>query len=170
MRPDSNWAVNMLEPVINIPQENIFFKNVNAVATGPNQVLISLTDLYLYVPTCASSEYISDLTYYLSLEEFAIQTKALPSSGQYKDTFTIPWSTQTVCNAIQTSAVGSQTVCPPSKFFNIYNTNAANNLISLDVKSNNLESLQVTYSKIYPENSYEIVIQQRCSKQLSKIL
>ena len=154
MLPDTNWYVNMFESCINIPPQNIYSTSIPAVPSGPNQFAVSIQSFNFYLPVCASPEYISNQKFYMSLEEYRIN--GLPvgvTSGQVSFTQTLPWSTQTIATVLQTSAIGQQTVCPPNKFYNIWN-GGANDLIMPDINTNNMESIQIVYSKTYPETNF----------------
>ncbi len=151
--PFTNWAVNALESIINIPPANIFSGVKPAVPTAANQFALEVMDLQFFIPICGSPAYIDNTTFYLSLEEYQMQAEKVTSGNTNAITFTIPWSTQTTCMAIQTQSIGYQTLVPPSKFMNICNN--ANYLFSiLDVNSNDLQSLQLQYSKTYPQTNY----------------
>jgi hypothetical protein len=166
--PFTNWHINVLESVRNIPPANIFNVAQSGTPTGPNQFAVNIDDIQFFLPTCASPEYIDNTTFYISLEEYQVQGKQLLASGGASvnsPVYTIPWSTQTICMAVQTSSVSQQTICPPNKFLNIFQNNADATLSILDVNSDDLQSLQLQYSKTYPETNYTSALNYYNGKQ-----
>jgi hypothetical protein len=125
--------------------------------TDINQAMVEVQDFMFFLPTCASPEYISDTTYYLSLEEYQIQQK-LATTQQQVLNYVVPWSTQSLTVALQTGTVGTQTIVPPNKFLNIrnfpYNAPTLDVISIIDINSNNLKNLQIQYSKVYPKTQY----------------
>jgi hypothetical protein len=154
LNPYINYNYNCVESCQN--KYTILPAGTNA-PTAINQAMVEVEDFMFFLPTCASPEYISDTTYYLSLEEYQIQQKSAITSQQVLN-YVVPWSTQSLTVALQTGTVGTQTIVPPNKFLNIrnfpYNLPALGALSSIDINSNNLKNLQIQYSKVYPKTQY----------------
>ena len=157
LTPFIDYAINAIESVLNLPPGSVT-GNTTAPPTARRQYMVSVEDLRYYLPVCGSPDEITDMTYYLSLEEYQVQPKPL-LSGQNTYNYVVPWTTQTLAFMLQTSAIGRQTLVPPSKFLNIRPANlgapALNNQTMIDPLSNDLKFYQLTYSKTYPKNNIQ---------------
>jgi hypothetical protein len=151
LNPYINYNYNCVESCRNV--YTMLPAGTNA-PTAINQAMVEVNELLFFLPTCASPEYISDATFYLSLEEYQIQQKQAITSQQVLN-YVVPWATQTLTVALQTGTVGTQTIVPPNKFLNVRTFGAVlDNTSIIDINSNNLKNLQIQYSKVYPKTQY----------------
>jgi hypothetical protein len=120
------------------------------------------------VPLVASPQYLDDLSFYLSLNEYGIQVKQLVANNANTFVYTIPWSTQCICVALQSNFVGQTTLMPPSKFTNLrlagQNAVLDTNTI-IDINSNDIQNIQITYGKVYPQNNYNTIMNSVVGRQ-----
>ena len=157
--PAPFWYVQMLESIQHIAPSNIYICGVDSAPTvnaAPGLYGIGIDDIQFFVPVIASPQYLDDLSFYLSFTEYEIQGKQLGNGSSNTLVYTIPWSTQCIANVLQTNLVGQTTLCPPSKFLNVRagTDGTLNSLSVLDINSNNINTIQITYGKVYPLNNY----------------
>jgi hypothetical protein len=153
LNPYINYGYNAIESIKNYTVLPAGSPTPNPGQGNYNQAMITVLDFKFFMPTCASPEYISDTTYYLSLEEYQIQGKPATNAQQVLN-YVVPWSTQSLTVALQTGSIGTQTIVPPSKFLNTRLTAGTAGLV-IDNNSNNLQNLQIQYSKVYPKTQYD---------------
>ena len=158
----TDYAYNCIESIRNIPSGKMLSAGT-ANPTEANQYKVEILDFRFFVPTCASEQYYSDLDFYLSLTEYQMQVRPIDVGGSNILNLVVPWSTQTLCSMMQTNTVGKQSVVPINKFLNIRTDNGQINSnvrpnVSIDQNSNNLQSIQFNYGKIYPKVLYTTVL------------
>ena len=73
--PSLNWHLQCLESLINVPSANVFKGVPTANPTALNQYYVNVSDIQYFIPICGSVEYVDNLSYYLSLSEYEIQSK-----------------------------------------------------------------------------------------------
>ena len=162
--PANSWYLQCLESIRHIQSSQVYVADSFAVpAQAPtyNTYGVAVDDIQFFVPLVASPQYLDDLSFYLSLNEYEIQVKPLVANNANTFVYTIPWSTQCICVALQSNFVGQTTLMPPSKFTNL-RLNGQNAVLDansiIDINSNDIQNIQITYGKVYPQNNYNTVM------------